>query len=65
MKKCVARSASDKTDDWPFWIVWDGSFNGTIEALEMVFDCKAVGMPFLPKKQCEILVELLNEMGGH
>lgn len=25
----TARSASDRTDDWPFWMIWDGSLNIT------------------------------------
>lgn len=23
----TARSASDNTDDWPFWMLWNGSLN--------------------------------------
>jgi len=29
MAKYIARSASDKTDDWPFWMLWDGHKNVT------------------------------------
>jgi hypothetical protein len=29
MSKVYARSASDNTDDWPFWMVWNGHLNVT------------------------------------
>jgi hypothetical protein len=59
-----ARSASDKTDDWPFWYVTDDNpkdYNQLHKAVKM-----ATGqgfppfLPFLPRAYCEALVEKLN-----
>lgn len=34
--KITALSASDSTDDWPYWMVWDGQRNVTLQAREAV-----------------------------
>ena len=48
--KVEARSASDRTDDWPFWMVWDGSVNVTIKVIERLTGLRVVGMPFVTKE---------------
>jgi hypothetical protein len=42
MRKVIARSASDSTDDWPYWMLWDGAKNVTAEVLD------EMGIPRIP-----------------
>lgn len=61
--KLVAKSASDKTDDWPFWMVWDGRTNVTIKVIEELTGRRFVCMPFGPRSVIEQIVEKANEIG--
>lgn len=56
----TARSATDDADDWPFWMVWDGSLNVTCKAVEKVTGLDADGFPFVTREQAEWLVAQLN-----
>lgn len=60
--KYIAKSASDKSDDWPLWMVWDGQLNITIKAIKSITGKDIVGMPFLPRKLCEKLAAELNQL---
>jgi len=42
MRKVIARSASDRTDDWPYWMLWDGAKNVTAEVID------EMGIPRMP-----------------
>ena len=59
----VAKSASDRTDDWPFWMVWNGQLNVTIPVMERLTGERIVSMPFLPRDLAEKAVEAANEAG--
>jgi len=53
-----ARSASDKTDDWPFWYVTDdkpADSNKTLDCMDALFGCRPVGLPFFSRKTAEAL----------
>lgn len=56
-----AKSASARTDDWPFWMVWNGSLNVTIRAIEAATGQHIVAMPFLPRAAAEKLSDYCNE----
>lgn len=58
-----ARSASDRTDDWPHWYVADraaAELNVTVQLLPALRG----SMPFLPRQAAEELARLANERGG-
>lgn len=58
-----ARSASDRTDDWPLWFVADrrkSGLNVTLSLIEKAFGRHVVGMPFLPREHAETLAEISN-----
>lgn len=59
-----ARSASDRTDDWPFWYVTDDQpqdSNKTWDALEALTGDRPVGgLPFLPRDMAEAVASILN-----
>lgn len=61
-----ARSASDKTDDWPFWFVADrrrGDLNVTAELIcELVYPLHK-GAIFLPQKAATLLADKANKRG--
>lgn len=57
----IAKSASDRTDEWPFWMVWNGSINVTVRAIEAVTGNHVVAMPFLPRSIAEKLADHCNE----
>ncbi len=56
----VARSASDKTDDWPFWMVWDGHMNVTYKACKEVFGDDEPGAVFVDREWAETLAHEMN-----
>ena len=57
-KKYYAKSASDKTDDWPYWFVANQSgVNVTVQLLPELSGY----MPFLPKEVAVLLAEKSNE----
>lgn len=63
--KWRARSASDKTSDWPFWYVTNDEpldYNSTIDALEIDLGHRPVMMPFLSKDLAIALANMLNSM---
>lgn len=58
-----ARSASDRTDDWPFWYVTDdqpADRNKTIDAIELATGGRPASLPFLPRDIALALADLLN-----
>jgi len=57
----TAKSAGDRTGDWPFWMVWNGSVNVTIKAIEAATGQRVVGMPFLPRAAAEKMADFCNE----
>lgn len=58
--KFVAKSASDKTDDWPFWmVVNDNGLNVTAALLPELWG----RMPFLSRPAAEELARLATEDG--
>lgn len=65
--RLVARSASDKTDDWPFWMVWDGTRNVTGSAVELATGGEVPRSPFgpgfLPRGTAEAVVAHLRGGG--
>lgn len=61
--KWRSRSASNKTNDWPFWYVTNDKpldYNGTIDALEIVLGHRPVMMPFMSKDLAIALADRLN-----
>ena len=59
-----ARSASDKTDDWPFWYVtndFPADSNKTLDAIEMLIGKKPVCLPFMAPSLARALAEKMNE----
>ena len=64
--KWRARSASDKTDDWPFWYVTNDSpkdYNRLPDAWQAVvgFPWPPV-LPFLDRRAAEALAERMNAL---
>lgn len=60
-----ARSASDRTDDWPYWFVADrkrGDVNVTAELVRRIADPNHKGAVFAPKEICFALAETANEL---
>jgi len=58
-----ARSASDKTDDWPFWYVTDdkpADSNKALECIEAVIGIRHAGLPFIPRHIAEELAAAIN-----
>lgn len=59
-----ARSASDKTDDWPLWYVTDdmpADRNKTVDAVESATGMRPTGLPFLRREDAEHLAAIMNE----
>ncbi len=53
-----ARSAADRTDDWPFWLVSDESgLNVTVSLVPQLRG----RMPFLPQEVAERVASRANE----
>lgn len=58
-ERYFARSASDKTDDWPFWYVADrlkANFNVTTE---LVPELRSY-LPFVPRSMAEKIASKFN-----
>lgn len=59
-----ARSASDKTDDWPFWYVTDDQppdLNKTPEAWKAAYGMDwPPRLPFLPREMAEELARKIR-----
>ncbi|WP_143595141.1 hypothetical protein [Thioclava sp. DLFJ4-1] len=59
-----ARSASEKTDDWPFWYVTDdkpNDYNKTAEAFELATGERFPPvLPFVSKDGAEAIAHALN-----
>jgi hypothetical protein len=59
MSRYFARSASDRTDDWPAWYVADrqlGNLNVTVRLRPEMLGY----MPFLPRADAEQLADAAN-----
>lgn len=59
-----ARSASDKTDDWPVWFVADrqkGGLNVTAELIRQHFDPDHKGAVFSSRRGAELIAERANQ----
>ncbi len=59
--KYEARSASDKTDDWPFWMVWNGSVNVTGKVARKLGYLVPEGAVFVSRIGAERLAKEANE----
>ena len=57
----VARSASDKTDDWPYWMVWDGTKNVTAKVFDAIGFKRAPGVTTASREACEEAVRLYTD----
>lgn len=55
----IARSASDKTDDWPYWFVADTTRDGLNVTVQLLPEMRGY-MPFLPKQAAIDLADLAN-----
>lgn len=58
-KRYYARSASDKTDDWPHWFVADGQKGG------LNVTCELIGVTFTSREMAGKLAVYANEEGIH
>lgn len=59
-----ARSASDQTDDWPFWYVTNDrppNSNKTLDAIERLAGRRPVGLPFVSRTVASRMAEMMNE----
>lgn len=61
--KFIARSASDRTDDWYFWMVWDGSLNVTGKVAEKLGYGNQEGAVFTRRANAERLASEANARG--
>ena len=59
----TARSVSDSTDDWPFWMAWNGHVNVTARVFEALTGRSAFGCPFMRRQDAEALARQANEKG--
>ena len=62
MNRYYARSASDKTDDWPFWFIADNNKGGLNVTVEILPELRGY-LPFVPKGMALFLEKKLNELG--
>lgn len=58
--KHIARSASKRTDEWPFWMVWDGQFNVTGRVAEKLGYGPQNGGVFTTRENAERLASEAN-----
>lgn len=60
----TARSASERTDDWSFWMVWNGKLNVTVRVFKAVIGdgWKPIWLPFVDREDAEYLASRANEM---
>jgi hypothetical protein len=64
MPQWRARSASDKTDDWPFWYVTKDTpsdYNDTREAIEYISGRVFTSLPFALKETAFQIADIMNE----
>lgn len=54
-----ARSASDRTDDWPFWYIADRSRGSLNVTIQLVPEMRGY-MPFLPRYVAEYVAQQAN-----
>ena len=62
-----ASSASDRSDDWPFWYATDDmppDRNKTLDAIEAIMGIRIVALPFLPRDVAIELASLMNRNGA-
>jgi hypothetical protein len=60
--KFIARSASDNTDDWPAWMIWNGHLNVTGKVMRAMYYPFPHGMVFMSREHAEQYAALANEM---
>jgi hypothetical protein len=58
--RVVARSASDKTDDWPYWMVWDGTTNVTAETIDALGLPRSPGAVLTTREMAQNVAEMYN-----
>lgn len=58
-----AKSASDKTDNWPNWMVWSGSLNVTNKVAKSLGIDWPPGTVFSSRKHCEEMATAFNKNG--
>ncbi|MDD9910205.1 MAG: hypothetical protein OXR62_10985 [Ahrensia sp.] len=58
----VARSASDKTDDWPYWMVWNGHLNVTAQVGRILFGGPTNGGGFVDRETAEHMVAAMDRL---
>jgi hypothetical protein len=56
----IARSASDKTEDWPFWMIWDGIVNVTADVCNSLGIDRGPGQVLGCREDIEIITEMYN-----
>lgn len=61
--KYTAKSASDRTDDWPFWMVCNGHKNVTAAVARALGYDYHYGGAFSSRDDCKILSREANEKG--
>jgi hypothetical protein len=62
-----ARSASKRSDDWPFWYVTDDmppDMNKTLDAIDAIIGIRIVALPFVPRDVAIALASLMNRNGA-
>ena len=57
--KYTARSASDRTDDWPFWFIADE--RGLNVTVKLIQEMRGY-LPFLSREVAELIVTELNQL---
>ena len=57
------RSASDKTDDWPYWMVWNGHVNVTGRVARALGYEMKYGAVFTTREAAEQLADEANREG--
>lgn len=63
MTRYSARSASDRTDHWPFWMVWNGSVNVTGRVAEALGLPGPAGAVFAGADMAKHLADKANQEG--
>ena len=62
-RRYYARSASDRTDDWPFWFVADsskGNVNVTADIIRQHIRPNRKGRVFVPRVLAQDLADMAN-----
>lgn len=63
MMRVTARSASDRSGDWPYWMVWNGCLNVTSEICDVLGVKRKPGQVFTDRYSAEWLAEAFNAWG--